>query len=165
MGRQVDRDPANHCDPQLIDLFGAKDLVSDGRITWYGLKKKKHPFSHRPKVCLKDSGKFCKKQIFVEAFYPCDRFWVCLKKKTCFRRAKKKKKPKNCYITKLQRVGKLVGSRFSMTGSLGYDSHQRKAKEPLKNDSNNNINWLQLEVENKIALSALSFNTYCQVHH
>lgn len=23
---QVDRDPVNHCDPQLIDLFGAKDL-------------------------------------------------------------------------------------------------------------------------------------------
>lgn len=22
---QVDMDPVNHCDPQLIDLFGAKD--------------------------------------------------------------------------------------------------------------------------------------------
>lgn len=32
--------PVNHCDPQLIDLFGAKDLGWDGCITRHGFLKK-----------------------------------------------------------------------------------------------------------------------------
>lgn len=55
---QVDRDPVNHCDPQLIDLFGAEDLGWDGCIMRVGFSQKDIPALFFTWKCLTDSQTF-----------------------------------------------------------------------------------------------------------
>lgn len=54
---QVDRDPVNHCDPHLIDLFGAEDLGRDRCIMRAGFSQKDIPVLFFTWKCLMDSQK------------------------------------------------------------------------------------------------------------